>query len=270
MNSASQKTIVTKDGIKLYYETSITDAKQTPLFLIHGVGGDLDAWNFLKEKLLAQGFSVITMDIRGHGKSDHPRSFKSYELYHFTEDMLAILDAEKIEKVILVGHSLGAVLVTQIALHYQERIEKLILISSSYVPPPYFKIPGIFLVFNILALLSLPPLNPRHSLYPVGKHHEDVEMYGLIRTIFRHSLKSYILSSKEILKNNIGPLLKNITVPTLIISGNKDSIFPTHLSEYIHTEIKNSSLKIVDGGNHVIILNNVDTVFSYMFGFLQK
>jgi pimeloyl-ACP methyl ester carboxylesterase len=170
--------------------------------------------------------------------------------------------------VILVGHSLGAVLTSHIALHHPERIEKLILISSSYIPPPYFKIPGMFFLFNMLAAISLPPIRPGHSTYPPGKHHKDIEVFGLIRTILRNSLRSYILSSKEILKSDIGTSLHNIQVPTLIISGNKDTIFPTPISLHIRSEIKDSALKVIDGGNHVVILNNAEEVARDISGFL--
>jgi pimeloyl-ACP methyl ester carboxylesterase len=272
MNNILKKTIKSKGGIDLYYEITPENASGTKgltLFFIHGVGGDLDAWQFVRAKLHQKEFSTIAMDIRGHGISGHPRDSKSYTLTYFMDDMIAVLDAEKINKVILIGHSLGAVLVTHFAIHHQERIEKLVLISSSYIPPHYFTIPGIFPLINTLAFLSPPPLNKRHSYYPPGKHHEDVETYGLIRTIMRHSLKSYLLSSKEILKTNIESSLHLIKVPTLIISGTKDTVFPTKISEHIHSLIPHSQLKLIEGANHVVVLNNVNEVVNDISDFIS-
>jgi pimeloyl-ACP methyl ester carboxylesterase len=239
------------------------------LFFVHGVGGDLDAWQYVKDALFEKGFSSIAMDLRGHGKSDHPYSAKKYKLDNFIEDIITIMDAEKIDKLILVGHSLGAVLATHITLHHQNRIEKLILVGSSYLPPPYFKIPGMFLLFDILAFLSPPPLSTRHSVYPSGKYHKDVEIFGLVRTIMRNSFKSYILSSKEILKSNILASLKEIKVPTLIISGDNDGIFPTRISESIHSQIPQSQLKIIAGANHVVVLNNINETVRYISDFIS-
>lgn len=268
MDTTSKKYIKSNDGTSLYYETNITDAQNPVIFFIHGVGGDLDAWQYVKDKLLPKGFSSITMDLRGHGKSGHPFSFKKYKLSNFIEDAIKIMDFEKIEKVILIGHSLGAVLATHIALARPERIEKLILISSSYSPPPYFKIPGALLLCNALALLSPPPIYPKHSIYPPEKFHKDVEIFGLIKTIIRNSLKSYLLSSKEILKTNIKSDLKNIKTPTLIISGNKDTIFPAPISENIHSQVPNSKLEIIKNANHVIVLNNINETVEHISNFL--
>jgi len=270
MDKVIKKNVKSKDGTNLYYEVYATTKSHPVLFFVHGVGGDLDAWQYVKNNLFEKGFSSIAMDLRGHGKSDHPSSSKQYELDNFIEDVITVLDIEKIDKVILIGHSLGAVLVTHVALRHQERIEKLIIISSSYIPPSYFKIPGIFLLINTLAMVSLPPLSGRHSIYPLGKHHKDIEAFGLIRTIIRNSLRSYILSSKEILKLNMGASLKGIGVPTLIISGAKDSIFPTKISEYIHSQIPQSQLKIIPGANHVVILNNIKETTDYICDFLIK
>jgi pimeloyl-ACP methyl ester carboxylesterase len=126
----------------------------------------------------------------------------------------------------------------------------------------------MFLLFDILAFLSPPPLSARHSIYPPGKYHKDVEMFGLVRTIMRNSFKSYILSSKEILRSNIFEPLKEIKVPTLIISGDKDSIFPTRISNDIHSKIPQSQLKIIAGANHVVVLNNIDETVRYISDFL--
>ena len=78
MHKISKKTIKSHDGLKLYYETHITDTEKPVLFFLHGIGGDLDAWDFIKNPLLELGFSAIAMDLRGHGHSSHPSSPESY------------------------------------------------------------------------------------------------------------------------------------------------------------------------------------------------
>jgi pimeloyl-ACP methyl ester carboxylesterase len=283
MNTTVKRKAVCNDGVNIYYEVyragnagngsiaadASANARRPVLFFVHGVGGDLDAWQFIKNALLEKGFSSIAMDLRGHGKSDHPRSRAKYHLDYFIKDVMTVIEAEKLDKVILVGHSLGAVLTTHIALRHQEKIERLILISSSYLPPAYFKLPGMFLLSDILTAVSPPPFHAGHSIYPPEKHHDDIEILGLIKTIARNSLMSYLLSSKEILKSNIAAYLPDIKIPTLIISGDKDTVFPTPISEYIHSKIPRSELKIIPGGNHVLILNNIDEVTRCITDFIH-
>ncbi len=273
--STQKKSLTSSDGTAVYYETYAAENHAEPIiFLLHGVGGDLDAWQYVRDNLLKKGFSCIAMDIRGHGYSGHPRAFKKYALPCFIEDFKEILEAEKIEKVILAGHSLGAILATHIALNCPEKLEKLVLISSSNVPPPYLRIPVLkhisIALMNALAFVSPPAFHPRHSLYPEGKFHKDYELTGLIRTIWHNSLRSYLLSSKETLMPNLAGRLHEITMPTLIISGDKDSIFPTAISKHIHAEIKNSKFTVIPNGNHVLVLNNIPEVTNALADFIPE
>src|ERR1035437_4684178 len=102
MNSVIKKNVKSKDGVNLYYEVYSTKTAHPALFFVHGVGGDMDAWQYVKDALLEKGFSSIAMDLRGHGKSNHPYSAKKYKLENFIEDIITIIDAEKIDKAIIV------------------------------------------------------------------------------------------------------------------------------------------------------------------------
>jgi pimeloyl-ACP methyl ester carboxylesterase len=272
MISVSKKTIESKDGALIYYEKYDLKNDRQFIFLIHGVGGDLDAWQYIKDKLLENGFSCIALDLRGHGYSSHPRSFDHYKLQHFLEDFIAVTEAEKLKKVILVGHSLGAILATHIALEYPNKLTKLILISPSDVPPPYLRIPVVkqlsVAFINLCAFVSPAAYKPQHSRYPVGKFHKDYEPVGLIRTMWHNSLRSYLLSSKEILLPDISKRIAEITLPTLIISGDKDSIFPTFISQRIQQAIIHSKLTILPNSNHVLVLNNIPEVTHALIDFI--
>ena len=80
MQPVQKKTVITKEGISLYYETKIRAKTDPILFFLHGIGGDLDAWQFVGEDLSSRGFSLVAMDLRGHGYSDHPKYEKGYEI----------------------------------------------------------------------------------------------------------------------------------------------------------------------------------------------
>jgi len=269
-----------KDGYKLYYETTVpTDSiasKKTSdkpvLFFIHGMGGDVDAWQYIRDELLKKGVPSIAMDLRGHGYSDHPRSFSAYKMDHFVEDVSAVMEKEGVKKVILVGHCYGVVIAMHFAAKYPEKLEKLILISGTYRPPVYlsWKIMKVLAngIANLGAFISPKPYKPGHSKYPKGKFHKDYEFVGLVKTISRNSLRSYLLGTKEIVNLDLESALSGIKTPTLVMVGEKDSIFPVHISKKIHENIAGSKFEIIDGGNHVIVLNNVDKVSKLIYEFL--
>ena len=72
------------------------------LFLIHGIGGSKDAWRFIVPKL-SKYFTVITYDLRGHGKS--PLTDKIFTLDDLVLDLDRIREKTKIKKAHFIGHS---------------------------------------------------------------------------------------------------------------------------------------------------------------------
>src|ERR1700737_4332791 len=97
------------------------------LLLIHGVGDKSASWEPVHAKL-AQRFTVIAPDLLGHGESDQPRA--DYSLPAFANamrDLLAVLD---IDRVTVVGHSLGGGVAMQFAYQYPELVEGIGLVGT--------------------------------------------------------------------------------------------------------------------------------------------
>jgi pimeloyl-ACP methyl ester carboxylesterase len=85
------------------------------ILLIHGIGDNSSTWETV-QTTLAQRFTVIAPDLLGHGKSDKPRADYSVAAYaNGMRDLLAVLD---IERVTVVGHSLGGGVTMQFAYQY--------------------------------------------------------------------------------------------------------------------------------------------------------
>ena len=266
--------IKSRDSINLYYETYIVDNKKPSVFFIHGSGGDLDAWQYIKDITLEKGFSSVAMDLRGHGYSSHPRGRESYRIENFTEDIYSILEKEKLDKFFLVGHSFGTVVVMDFALRYPEKLKGLVILSGTYEPPSYvsnkiFRLLSVK-VIDVLAFLSLPPIKPGHSIYPAEKIHKDYEFYGLVKTILRNSWGSYLLVGKELFNVDLESKISNIKIPTLIMVGDEDSIFPVQISKNIHEKIENSKMEIIKGANHPIVLNNIQIVAQSLVSFFKE
>ena len=119
-------------------------------------------------------------------------------------------------------------------------------------------------------MVSPPPIRPGHSVYPPGKFHKEYEWKGLAKTILRNSWGSYLLTNQTVLALDIESKLETIHIPTLVIVGEKDTIFPSENSRNIHRHIKNSKLVVIEGANHVIVLNNIREVSSALQHFLQQ
>jgi pimeloyl-ACP methyl ester carboxylesterase len=64
--------------------------------------------------------------------------------------------------------------------------------------------------------------------------------------------------------------LAEIYIPTLIVVGEKDSIYPVALSRTMHEKISGARLEIIEGANHVLILNNIEETAQQVIGFVRE
>jgi pimeloyl-ACP methyl ester carboxylesterase len=100
------------------------------LLLIHGVGDKSASWEPVHAKL-AQRFTVIAPDLLGHGESDKPRA--DYSLPAFANGMRDLLTVLGIDRVTVVGHSLGGGIAMQFAYQFPQFVERIVLVSAGGV-----------------------------------------------------------------------------------------------------------------------------------------
>lgn len=102
-----------------------------PLVILHGLFGISDNWASLA-KQWAEHFTVYTLDLRNHGQSPHAEEW-NYEV--MAEDVIGFLGTEKLNEVMLLGHSMGGKVGMRLALDFPQAISKLIV--SDIAPHAY-------------------------------------------------------------------------------------------------------------------------------------
>ena len=100
----------------------------TPLMFIHGVGLDHQMWSPQINNL--NEFSTITYDLLGHGKT--PCKKDKLNLNDFSNQITEILEYLKIDKIHLIGFSLGSLIALDFVSKMQNKVDKLILIGTTY------------------------------------------------------------------------------------------------------------------------------------------
>jgi pimeloyl-ACP methyl ester carboxylesterase len=113
------------NGVKLYYETH---GEGLPLVLAHGGGGDLLQWTY-QVPHFSERYRAITFDNRGHGRSETPET--GYSIDVFSEDILGLLDVLSLERVVLVGLTMGAMTALRFALDHPDRLLGMVLVGAS-------------------------------------------------------------------------------------------------------------------------------------------
>jgi pyruvate dehydrogenase E2 component (dihydrolipoamide acetyltransferase) len=119
------------DGLRLRY-VELGEGTSVPVLLLHGFGADLNTWMFT-QPALAEGRRVIALDLPGHGGS--AKDVGSGNAGHLTDAVESAAGALGIERVHLVGHSMGGAVAASLALRRPELIATLTLIASAGLGP---------------------------------------------------------------------------------------------------------------------------------------
>jgi pimeloyl-ACP methyl ester carboxylesterase len=103
--------------------------KGDPVLLIQGLGGSMDAWEPTILRGLSSNHTVIIFDNRGVGNTTIGTN--QFSIQQFANDTAGLLDALKIQKANILGHSLGSFIAQQFVLSHPEKVDRLVLVSST-------------------------------------------------------------------------------------------------------------------------------------------
>ncbi|MBN1313634.1 MAG: alpha/beta fold hydrolase, partial [Anaerolineae bacterium] len=118
--------IEASDKLSLYYETH-GDPARPPVILIHGIGADHDMWKPQITSMPGAGYFVIVPDLRGHGLSEAPETFRIADC---ARDIKELLDILNIQRAHLIGVSMGGMIAQQFVTHYPSRAITQIIVDS--------------------------------------------------------------------------------------------------------------------------------------------
>ncbi len=224
-----------------------------PLVLIHGIFSSSFAWHKNIDEL-SKHFDVIAVDLKGYGYSDKLADGR-YGREDIREFVIRFMDAIKVDRAILVGHSWGGGIAVDLALHHPERVEKLILIDSTGYPPKssliawLLKLPGIgrFLLAASDRKTFENILKEKVFFNPGLVTKEEVE--GWMRPYYVRGAAQAALELRNY-HFDMAEEIRNISQPTLIIWGKEDKALPVEMTERFGQDIKNAVVKIIPNCGH--------------------
>ena len=206
------------------------------MVFLHGFGGHAPQWQAQIE-CFVDDYHIVAPDLRGHGRSDKP--YTSYTLDEILGDVEAVLRETNVpERFILFGHSFGGAVAAAYAARHPERVEKLILIGTA----SHFELSRwIRIAYNIPTPL-LQMLMTRFMRYVYSP---------------AHALKQYY---ENALKPWDGSIFPTIKVPTLVIRGQRDFVFPQAAYGAVAKMIPGAQEVIVPVSAHLVQLERADAV----------
>lgn len=217
-----------------YRETG--DPAGKPVLLLHGMSSSAATWDAFAGELADAGFRAIAIDQRGHGGSSRA---VSYSLHQFRDDAAAFLDRAELERVDLVGHSLGGLVGTMLAQVQPGRIRRLVLEDIPTRPRDAGQ-NGQASPFSLVGML--------------------LGQLGNVRKLrgFDRRLVLPIVTELRTPDPHWWTALRRVTMPALVISGGSAShVSPARLRD-LTLALPDADLVTIDAGHRVHSLRPTD------------
>jgi len=244
---------------------------KTSIVFIHGFPFDKSMWKDQIDSLKSSN-RVLAFDIRGYGKSIDEHTFPTIDL--FSDDLLSFMDQLNIEKAVVCGLSMGGYIALNALKRFPDRFEALILCDTQCIADSPDVHDNRYQTIDQINLEGTKTFNEK---FIKGVFHPD-SMMNKMEVV--DSLKNIVFAnSKRVITTGLSALaerfetcssLAAICIPTLIICGREDKVTPLAQSQFMHENIKDSSLKVIENAGHVSNLEQPNEFNKHILAFLAS
>ena len=262
----------TTDNLNIYFEVQGNEnAKETIVFL-NGLSQSTISW-ILTTPYFKNDYRIVMMDFIFQGQSDKTGEWRSFDTH--ARDVVSVLDYLKIDKAIIAGLSYGSLVAQHLAINHGNRISKLLLISTFAHKTPYYDAIELswwraleFGGYNLMLDIMLPSvLSENYFLNPLI----PIDLMKQTRQEAnedKQALFKLMRATKE--RVDYRPELKKISVPTIVIQGEKDLLLPVHMANEVAKAIPNSQFKVIPHVGHTLNLEAVPLMVTIIKDFLKQ
>ncbi len=222
-----------------------------PFLFVHGYTDSSKLW-MNQVEFFSREYMTVAIDLVGHGKSDARQN--NYSVPALSEDVYRFLQKMKIQRTVLLGHSMGGMIAQQFCVDHPEAVQGLILCSTGASGRAFKEAGG----FNCLATLKeVTELGFQRSVENSASY-----IFGngtsseIMNFVLSEELKTNVNAALGCLKGmwawNVRDQLSRIRAPTLIVVGEEDRATPLACSENLKNSIVGSEMKIISNCGHMM------------------
>jgi pimeloyl-ACP methyl ester carboxylesterase len=223
-------------GANVYYQVA---GQGEPVVLVHGLSGSSHWW-IRNLPALASRYTVYLVDLPGFGAmSRFPGQLMLSELATW---LLQWMDAVGLDRVRLIGHSMGGAIAIQCAAQRPDAISHLALAAPAAIPVGHSTL-WSYMPPLVEALGAMTP-----SFLPI-----------LAYDALRAGPWTLLRMSRDLLTHDVRDELRQIIAPTLLMWGRRDSLVPPSLGHQMRQELSHAELHILDGAGHVVMYDRPAT-----------
>jgi 3-oxoadipate enol-lactonase len=253
-------------GTNLFHETV---GEGLPLVFLHGLGGTSNVWHAQKAGL--QKFcKVITLDLPGSGRSE--KSERTFSMERWADQVAGLVDHLKIDKFILIGHSMTTVLAQVFAGRHGGRLNGLVLCGPiTELPQPgkeaftkraeTVQKEGMIAIADAVLTGALTP----------ATREANAALAGLLREVLlSNDPPSYAAQCLALVNGSAKPYQPGIKCPTLVLVGDQDGVTPLANARVIAAAIPSAQIKIIPATAHMTMLERPEHFNAALLDWLAR
>ena len=256
--------MIQANGVELCAE-AFGDSADPPILLIAGIGGSMLWWEEGFCRMLADGGRyVVRYDYRDTGRSvTYPVGRPGYSGADLLDDAAGVLDAHGVGAAHVVGVSAGAGFAQELAVDKPDRVRSLVLISTTFATSSGRRLPGPADAFGEFLSSASIDWSDRDSIteYMVGYVHmlagearefDEAPVRELVRNEIDRARDYAAVQNHDAIPDDGReyPPASSIAVPTLVVHGTADPMFPVAHGEALADEIPGARLLRLEGAGH--------------------
>ena len=279
-----QRHVLARDGTRIGYQVR---GDGPAVVLANGLGGTYLTFRYLYDAL--GDYKTVCWDYRGLYTSAAPADLQALAMPHHLDDLLAVLDAERIGDVVVVGWSMGVQLAFELVKCHRSRVRGILAINGTY-GHPFRTVMGSRLVGQVIPMLlrlvraqaalvgrATKRLAGSDALIAAMKRVGlvsdtiDMELFRAVAGGFATvdwAIYSDLLSRLD--EHDCEDVLPTIDIPVTIIAGDRDLMTPPASSEHMHRAIPNSRLVVIKGGTHYTPVEYPQIITDELGGLLDR
>ena len=255
--------VETDDGASLFY---VDWGAGKPVLFTHAWALNGDIWEYQLTELVDQGLRCIAYDRRGHGRSTDPG--RGYDYDRLADDLAAVINQLDLSDVTLVGFSMGnGEAIRYLQRHGSARIARLLMVST--IPPQSDR---DFSAFIAGLKQDRPAVFAKGVAAFTGGHPavSPAMTEWVIAQFMRASPKGTIECMRAISRGDLRADMRAVTVPTLIVHGDKDQLNPLEKTAKKAAElIPGCALKVYEEAPHGLVITHRDRLAQDILAFAR-
>jgi pimeloyl-ACP methyl ester carboxylesterase len=227
--------------------------------LIHGVGARLQSWDEVAARL-APRFTVVRLDLRGHGRSG--RIHAACTLEDLASDVRRVWDTLGISRSHLAGFSLGGLIAQSLALSDADRIDRLAIISAvaGRTDDERAKVVDRLELLKESGIDAITAAAEERWFTPEFRAKYPERVGRRMAELLANDPVSYAAVYTVFATSDLGHRLTEIHHPTLIVTGENDVGSNTRMARMMHERIRSSRLVILPRLRHSVLVEAPDTI----------